>query len=85
MAEWRFVTNHALGLRAIDRDSSARLRDIADEVGLTERAVQSIVNDLVEAGFITISKVSQRNEYEVHTDVSAPEIVSVEGLLELLP
>ena len=43
-----------------------RLRDIAASVGITERAAASIVNDLVEAGYLTRTRVGRRNEYLVH-------------------
>jgi DNA-binding transcriptional regulator PaaX len=43
-----------------------RLRDIAAFVGITERAAATIVNDLVEAGYLTRTRVGRRNKYEVH-------------------
>ena len=45
-----------------------RLRDIADRVGITERAVQRIITDLEEAGFLTRIKDGRRNCYEIHPD-----------------
>jgi DNA-binding transcriptional regulator PaaX len=56
-------------LLCIARDPDARLRQIADEVGITERSVQAIVNDLVVAGYLTRTRVGRRNRYEVHADV----------------
>ncbi len=43
-----------------------RLRDIAAFVGITERAAATIVNDLVEAGYLTRTRIGRRNKYEVH-------------------
>ena len=42
-----------------------RVRDIADCVGITERAVHRIVSDLVEAGYLTRQRVGRRNHYEI--------------------
>ena len=63
---WRFVTNHAHVLETIARDPTTRLRDIAVTVGITERTVSQIVNDLVAAGYLTKSRDGRRNRYDVH-------------------
>lgn len=60
---WRFVTNHTQVLLCIARDPDARLRDIAETVGITERAVQRIVSDLVEAGFVKRERNGRRSTY----------------------
>jgi DNA-binding MarR family transcriptional regulator len=62
---WTFLTNHAQVLLAISRQPTARMRDIAEDVGITERAAQRIVGDLVEEGYIERRRVGRRNEYEV--------------------
>lgn len=63
---WTLLTNHAQVLLCIARDPEARLRDVAERVGITERAAQRIVADLVDAGFLTRHRVGRRNTYEVH-------------------
>lgn len=63
---WRFVTNHAHVLACIAADPSARLRDIASTVGITERAVGQIIGELEQAGYLTKTRVGRRNHYEVH-------------------
>jgi DNA-binding MarR family transcriptional regulator len=63
---WRFVTNHTQVLLCIARDPDARLRDIAETVGITERAVQRIVSDLVEGGFVKRERQGRRNIYTVN-------------------
>jgi DNA-binding MarR family transcriptional regulator len=63
---WRFVTNHAHVLETIARDPTTRLRDIAHTVGVTERTVAQIVNDLVAAGYLTKFRDGRRNRYDVH-------------------
>ncbi|MHB8191347.1 MAG: helix-turn-helix transcriptional regulator [Ferrimicrobium sp.] len=62
---WTFLTNHGHVLLCIARDSRIRGRDIATQVGITERAAQSIVADLVEAGYVTRSREGRRNHYEL--------------------
>jgi DNA-binding MarR family transcriptional regulator len=66
---WRFVTNHAHVLESIGRDPTVRVRDIAAEVGITERTAAQIVNDLVEAGYLTKIRDGRRNRYEVHEEL----------------
>lgn len=63
---WTFLSHHAQVLVCIARDPDMRLRDVATEVGITERAVQGIVNDLVADGYVTRSRVGRRNHYVVH-------------------
>ena len=66
---WSFVTNHAHVLEAIATDPTIRLRDIAVDVGITERTAAQIVNDLEEAGYLTRTRDGRRNLYEVHEDL----------------
>jgi len=66
---WRFVTNHAHVLETIASDPTARLRDIALNVGITERTAAQIVNDLEEAGYVTKIRDGRRNHYEVHEEL----------------
>jgi Mn-dependent DtxR family transcriptional regulator len=66
---WRFVTNHAHVLEAIATDPTLRLRDIAVDVGITERTVAQIINDLEDAGYLTRTRDGRRNLYEVHEDM----------------
>ncbi|GII60987.1 transcriptional regulator [Sphaerisporangium krabiense] len=67
---WTFLTNHARVLVEIARSPDARLRDIAAGIGITERAAQTIVTDLEEAGYLTRTRVGRRNHYSV--DASRP-------------
>jgi predicted ArsR family transcriptional regulator len=68
MSEWTFLTNHAHVLLCLARDPSMRLRDIADCVGITERAAQRIVHDLIETGYLSCERVGRRNVYNLHVD-----------------
>lgn len=64
-AAWTFLTNHAHVLVCIARDPDARLRDLAESVGITERAVHRIVRDLSEEGYVEVSREGRRNHYRV--------------------
>ncbi len=61
-------TNHGLVLIRIWVDPDATLSEIADDIGVKERAVYLIVRDLVEAGFIDKQKVGRRNQYHVNIE-----------------
>ncbi len=66
---WTFLTNHGHVLVCIAEDAGIRGRDIAARVGITERAAQSIIADLVAEGYVTRTRVGRRNHYEIHLDV----------------
>jgi len=53
---------------AIAQDPTVRLRDITERVGITERAVRRIIDDLVEEGYVSRSRVGRRNVYVVHDE-----------------
>ena len=63
--DWTFLTNHAHVLVCIAEEPDVRGRDIAERVGITERAAQSIVADLVEAGYVTRTREGRRNRYAI--------------------
>jgi DNA-binding MarR family transcriptional regulator len=63
---WHFLTNHAQVLLCVENDPDARMRDIAETVGVTERAAQRITNDLVEAGYLTRERLGRRNRYRIN-------------------
>jgi DNA-binding transcriptional ArsR family regulator len=69
VAEWTFFTNHAHVLLCIAREPDVRVRDLALRVGITERAAQRIVADLVEAGYLERSRDGRRNHYRVRADL----------------
>jgi DNA-binding IclR family transcriptional regulator len=86
---WQFVTNHTQVLLCIARDPDARLRDVADAVGITVGSAQRILSDLVEAGFVERQRQGRRNRYVVNRDAPmlrhvAQEGQDIGGLLELL-
>jgi predicted transcriptional regulator len=65
---WTFLSNHAQVLLCIARDPEVRFRDIAQSVGITERAAQRIVSDLIVDGYVDRTKVGRRNHYRLHSD-----------------
>jgi predicted ArsR family transcriptional regulator len=64
-----FLTNHGLVLLCIAHDPGARMRDIAADVEITERAAQRIVADLIEAGYLDRERVGRRNRYTIRVSV----------------
>ncbi len=63
------MTNHAHVLLCVARDPGIRHRDLAVKVGITERAAQRIVADLVDAGYLTSTRDGRRNRYQVRADL----------------
>jgi len=62
---WTFLTNHAHVLLCLARDSTMRIRDLASEVGITERAIQDIISDLEAAGYVERLRTGRRNSYRI--------------------
>jgi len=85
---WRFLSNHTQVLLCLYRDPNARLRDIGQSVGITERAAQRIVADLIESGYVESERVGRRNRYRIRTDIAmrhpAQHGHEIGELLELL-
>ena len=73
MSEWSFLTNHARALLCIAHDPGVRLRDVASELGITERSAYGIVNDLAAAGYVVKSRDGRRNRYDIQKHVSLQE------------
>ena len=67
-ARWTFLTNHSHVLVLIHNNPDAVLREVALDVGITERAVQRIIQDLEAGGFIERERVGRRNRYKVLSD-----------------
>ena len=66
--DWKFLSNHASVLICIAQEPEVRLRDVAVRVGITERAVQRIVADLEEGGYLSHKRKGRRNYYELQAD-----------------
>jgi DNA-binding MarR family transcriptional regulator len=85
---WGFLTNHAHVLLCIARDPRSRARDIAEQVGITERATQRILADLIGDGYVARTKVGRRNRYEInprgHLRHPVLRELSIEPLIDAL-
>ena len=63
---WTFLTNHAHVLLCLAQGESLTARELSQLIGITERAVQAIVADLVADGYLDKSKEGRRNRYTVN-------------------
>lgn len=68
MDHWTLFTNHGHTLLLLAREPELRLRDLAERVGITERAVQRIVTELAEDGYLEVRREGRRNTYRVLAD-----------------
>jgi predicted transcriptional regulator len=88
MPRFSFLTNHGLTLLCIAEDPRARMREIAVSVGITERAAQRLVSDLIDSGYVTRTREGRRNTYTVSLDrpVALPSErdIDLSTLLEVL-
>jgi hypothetical protein len=82
------VTNHGHVLACIAADPNARLRDIAESVGITERTATQIVSELAQAGYFTKTRVGRRNRYQIDgkrkVRTASPTTMTVAQLLGVL-
>ncbi|MDZ7637525.1 MAG: winged helix-turn-helix domain-containing protein [Bryobacterales bacterium] len=87
-AQWTYLTNHAHVLILLARDPNATMREVAEMVGITERAVQRIVAELEDSGVLTRSRIGRRNVYQVDATLSLRHAVeshrTVADLLRLV-
>jgi DNA-binding transcriptional ArsR family regulator len=87
-AAWTFLTNHAHVLLCIAQDGESRMRDMAERVGITERAVQRIIDDLTTAGYLKVERDGRRNRYQINPGLHMRHPVEahceVSGLIELV-
>lgn len=68
MAHWTFLTNHAQVLLCIARNPRVTAREIAEQIGITERAVQRLLSDLEASGYISHVRNGRKNIYEIHPE-----------------
>ncbi len=72
MSDWSFLTNHARALLFIAAHPDARLREVADSLGVTERTAYGIVADLAESGYVLKERDGRRNRYQVQPHLAVP-------------
>ena len=63
---WAFLTNHTHVLVCLNREPMMTVRNLAIQVGVTERSVQRILSDLEASGVVTRTKDGRCNRYEVN-------------------
>ena len=64
--DWTFLSNHGHVLVHLNRYPDSLVKEIADEIGITERSAQLILADLQREGYVVIEKVGRRNHYRVN-------------------
>ena len=69
MPQWTFLTNHALVLSHIARQPRITAVELANTVGITERATRKIIADLLSAGYITKRREGRRNRYRINPNL----------------
>jgi hypothetical protein len=74
MANWSFLTNHGRALLCIAQNPDVRLREIATDLGITERHAYAIVTELTDAGYIVKEREGRRNRYQVQSHLALPEL-----------
>ena len=62
---WTFLTNHAHVLIALSRNPELRQRDVAYAVGITVGAVQRIIHELENEGYLESERIGRRNRYRI--------------------
>lgn len=65
---WTFLSNYAHVLVCLADNPDARLRDVADRVGITERTAFRLIGELEEAGILERAKEGRRNHYIINTE-----------------
>lgn len=65
--QWTFLSNHGHVLVFLAQNPEARVRELADAIGFTERAALGIISDLEAEGYITVIKIGRRNKYRINT------------------
>jgi hypothetical protein len=85
---WAFLTTHARVLICIADDPGIRLRDIGENLGITERAAHRVVTELAEAGYISRERNGRRNHYTINAHLPLPDAIargqSIGELLSIL-
>lgn len=88
LSDWTFLTNHAQVLLCIAQAERITAREIGERVGITERAVQRILQELEEAGYITRYREGRSNTYKIHPELPmrhpAQRGLAVKALLDTL-
>ena len=66
MKKWNFITNHGLVLSYISHNPQCTMRDMASALGVTERSIQRVLDDLEAEGYVTWERTGKGNIYEIN-------------------
>ena len=66
---WKFLTNHSHVLICVMRNPNLLVKEIAQRIGITERAAQSVLRDLEDSGYVEVRREGRRNRYKVHSEL----------------
>ena len=69
MAEWAFLTNHAIVLFFLAKHPLITGRELSGLIGITERSVRNIISDLESGGYIKRSKDGRQVSYKINLDL----------------
>jgi len=69
MAEWTFLTKHALVLSLIGKHPNITGHELAEAIGTTERQIRKIIADLYSCGYISKERVGRGLKYSINTDM----------------
>jgi DNA-binding transcriptional ArsR family regulator len=67
---WTLLTNHGAALVHVAEHPDATIREVADAIGVQERAAARILSQLRDAGYLTAQRIGRRNVYQL--DLSVP-------------
>ena len=65
---WKFLTNHAHVLLCVAENPNLRVLDLAKHVGITQRAVQRVLTDLEQGGYLVRERIGRRSVYSIRTN-----------------
>lgn len=68
-SDWTFFSNYGHVLVCLAENPGARLREVAERVGITERSALRLITHLDEAGILKRVKTGRRNSYYIDTNV----------------
>lgn len=84
---WTFLSNHGHVAVQIAKNPDVKVSELAALIGVTERHVRSVLNDLKEAGYLSVTRNGRQNRYELLTDKplrhDAESYRTIQDLLEI--
>jgi len=69
---WELLSNHGKVLVCLARDPEVRVSEIAEMVGIKERAVQRILAEMRDEGIVVSTRQGRRNRYRINRSRREP-------------